>query len=81
MDEEQPMTERRPRWDDPLTLDWLDLSDKQRAAARAAHNKTCVVTGIDRETGEPVVYRDFVHLPAVEDELIRAERRDDEEMR
>jgi len=81
MDEEQPMTDRQLRWDDPMTLDWHDLSDQQRAAARSVHNKTAVVLGIDRETGEPLVYRDMVHVPAVADEEIRAERRADEETR
>ena len=73
------MTDRVPRWDDPMTLDWLDMSPAQREAARAVHNTTVIVTGIDRETGEPVMYRDTVHIPAVEDELIRAERNDDPE--
>jgi hypothetical protein len=81
MDEEQPMTNRVPRWDDPMTTSWLDMSPKQREAARAVHNKTVIVLGIAAETGEPVMYRDTVHIPAVEDELIRAERRDDEEGR
>jgi hypothetical protein len=73
------MTDRVPRWDDPLTEPWHDLSSAQRQAARAVHNRRGIVLGTDRETGDLVLCTGMVHIPAVEDELIRAERRDDEE--
>jgi len=72
------MTET-PWWADPERLAWLDLSPRQREKLRQLHGRQAVVTGVDPDSGEPVVYRDTVFIGSVEDELRRAEEREDDD--